>query len=102
MATYLKMGDNPAKAGLIPHVIVRLKPGTVRPGVLRWGCGLSASWWGNGPPRLRRVAGLRGRPVTLELRHGPDTYGWQQSRIFLNGRKPEGATPRGGMKVFGL
>ena len=43
-----------------------------------------------------RVAGLRGRPATLGLRHGPDTYGWQQSRIFLNGRKPEGATPRGG------
>ena len=43
-----------------------------------------------------RVAGLRGRPATLGLRHVPDTYGWQQSRIFLNGRKPEGATPRGG------
>src|SRR5512135_1415749 len=54
------------------------------------------SWRGNGLPRLRRVAGLRGRPATLELRHGPDTYGWQQSRIFHNGRKPDGATPRGG------
>lgn len=51
---------------------------------------------GNGPPRLRRVTGLRGRSVTLELRHGPDTYGWQQSRIIHNGRKPDGATPRGG------
>ena len=44
MATYLKMGDNAEKSVLIPHVIVRLKLGTVRPGVLRWGCGLSASW----------------------------------------------------------
>src|SRR5204862_7978746 len=63
--------------------------------------GLSASWRGNGPPRLRRVAGLRGRPVTLELRHGPDTYGWQQSRMFLNGGNPEGATPRGGSRSSG-
>src|SRR5918999_3786693 len=63
--------------------------------------GLSACWWGNGPPRLRRVAGLRGRPATLELRHGPDTYGWQQRGIFHNGRKPDGATPRGGRRPSG-
>ncbi len=40
--------------------------------------GLSASWWGNGPPRHRRVAGLRGRSATLGLRPGPDSYGRQQ------------------------
>ena len=51
---------------------------------------------GNGSPRLRRVAGLRGWSATLELRHGPDTYGWQQFRIIHNGRKPDGAMPRGG------
>eukprot|EP00510_Aplanochytrium_minuta_P008569 CAMPEP_0184049742 /NCGR_PEP_ID=MMETSP0956-20121227/3615_1 /TAXON_ID=627963 /ORGANISM="Aplanochytrium sp, Strain PBS07" /LENGTH=57 /DNA_ID=CAMNT_0026342139 /DNA_START=74 /DNA_END=243 /DNA_ORIENTATION=+ len=34
-----------------------------------------ASWWGNGPPRRRSVAGLRGRSATLGLRHGPDSYG---------------------------
>ena len=55
-----------------------------------------ASWWGKSPPRRRSVAGLRGRPATLELRHGPDTYGWQQFRIIHNGRKPDGATPREG------
>ncbi len=47
--------------------------------------GLSACWWGNGPPRLRRVAGLRGRPATLGLRHGPDSYGRQQWGILRNG-----------------
>lgn len=51
---------------------------------------------GNGLPRQRRVAGLRGRSATLELRHGPDTYGWQQFRIIHNGGNPDGATPRGG------
>src|SRR5579863_4506976 len=47
--------------------------------------------WGNGPPRRRRVAGLRGRPATLGLRHGPDSYGRQQWGILRNGRKPDEA-----------
>jgi hypothetical protein len=55
-----------------------------------------ACWWGKGLPRRRRVAGLRGCPATLELRHGPDSYGRQQWGIFRNGRKPDEATPRGG------
>ena len=63
---------------------------------------LSASWWGNGLPRQRRVAGLRGRSATMGLRHGPYTYGWQQPGIFDNGRKSDRATPRGGLKAFGL
>src|SRR5690606_2772168 len=58
--------------------------------------GLSAGWWGNGPPRRRRVGGLRGRPPTLELRHGPDSYGRQQWGILGNGRKADPATPRAG------
>src|SRR3954453_5042395 len=33
---------------------------------------------GNGPPRRRRVAGLRGWPATLGLRHCPDSYGGLQ------------------------
>ena len=41
-----------------------------------------------------RVAGLRGWSATLGLRHCPDSYGRLQSRIFRNGRKPDGATPR--------
>jgi hypothetical protein len=90
--TCRKVGDSSPKGELIPHVAARPKPR----GAFRGGRGLSAGWGGNGLPRRRRVAGLRGRPATLELRHGPDTYGWQQSRIFLNGGNPEGATPRGG------
>ena len=31
----------------------------------------------------------------MGLRYGPDSYGRQQLRIFRNGRKPGGATPRG-------
>src|SRR6186713_25401 len=58
---------------------------------LGWARGLSACWWGDGLPRRRRVAGLRGRPATLGLRHGPDSYGRQQWGILHNGRKPEEA-----------
>jgi hypothetical protein len=96
--TFREAGDSPGKLGLIPHVIERSKTGTERPVTSRLVRGLSASWRGKSPPRLRRVAGLRGRPATLELRHGPDTYGWQQSRIFHNGGNPDGATPRGGRR----
>ena len=53
-------------------------------------CLLLASWWGNGLPRLRWLAGVRAWPVSLGLRHCPDTYGWLQSRIFRNGRKSDG------------
>ena len=55
-----------------------------------------ASWWGKGLPRRRSVAGLRGRPATLGLRHGPDSYGRQQLGNFDNGRKPDRVTPRVG------
>src|SRR5450756_2684570 len=49
---------------------------------------------GNGPPRRRRVAGLRGRSATLGLKHGPDSYGRQQWGILHNGGNPDAATPR--------
>src|SRR3989304_1825598 len=58
--------------------------------------GLSASWGGNGSPRRRRGAGLRGWPATLGLRYGPDSYGRQQWGILRNGRKADAATPRVG------
>ncbi len=54
-----------------------------------------ASWQGNGLPRQRWLAGLRGWPATLELRHGPDSYGRQQWGILRNGGNPDAATPRG-------
>src|SRR5437867_12052230 len=63
--------------------------------------GVSASWRGNGPPRRRRVAGLRGWPATLGLRHGPDSYGRQQWGILRNGRKADAATPRVGWRPSG-
>ena len=60
-----------------------------------------ASWWGKCSPRQRSVAGLRGRPATLELRHGPDSYGRQQWGILDNGRKPDPAMPRAGRRPSG-
>ena len=30
----------------------------------------------------------------IGIENGPDSYGRQQLRIFHNGRKPDGATPR--------
>ncbi len=89
--------DKPGKLGLIPntpcwsHGLV----GESFCGV-GWARGLSACWWGDGLPRRRRVAGLRGCPATLGLRYGPDSYGRQQWGILHNGRKPDAATPRGG------
>src|SRR5688500_8324821 len=70
-------------------------------GALGGARGLSASWRGNGSPRRRRVAGLRGWPATLGLRHGPDSYGRQQWGILRNGRKPDAATPRAGRRPSG-
>ena len=96
LVTYPEVRDKLAKASLIPdgsegtlshpHLKVQIASGKAY--------GLSASWRGNGSPRLRRVAGLRDRPASLGLRHCPDSYGRLQSRIFPNGRKAEGATPR--------
>ena len=48
-----------------------------------------------------RVAGLRGWSATLGLRHCPDSYGRLQSRIIVNARKCEHATPRGGRRPSG-
>ena len=48
-----------------------------------------------------RVRGLRGCSRTLGLRHCPDSYGRQQSRIIRNGRKPDDATPRVGWRPSG-
>src|SRR5438034_2730998 len=59
-------------------------------------CGGLASWCGNGIPRLRSVAGLRGWPARLGLRHGPDSYGRQQLGILRNGGNSDAATPREG------
>ena len=57
-----------------------------------------ASWRGNGPPKRRSVAGLRGRTATLGLRHGPNSYGRQQWGILHNGGNSDAATPREGRR----
>src|SRR6476661_2250514 len=104
--TCLRAGDNVPKGTLIPHNILlfkrwRSKLGIARPSTRRGARVRLASWWGNGSPRQRSVAGLRGRTATLGLRHGPDSYGRQQWGIVRNGRKPDDATPRGGRRSSG-
>src|SRR5260370_678347 len=71
--------DKPGKLGLIPNTPCWLH-GLVGESFcgVGWARGLSACWWGDGLPRRRRVAGLRGCPATLGLRYGPDSYGRQQ------------------------
>ena len=54
-------------------------------GGMRWTRVGLASWQGNGLPRRRSIAGLRGWTATLGLRHGPDSYGRQQWGILHNG-----------------
>ena len=89
--------DKPGKLGLIPdRTMACMCCGGKSFGGVGWARGLSACWWGDGPPRRRRVAGLRGCPATLGLRYGPDSYGRQQWGILRNGRKPDAATPCGG------
>ena len=94
------MGDNSSNELLIPHTTFgphdpEVKGGlSIEAAVEGWFRLPLACWWGNGLPRRRWVAGLRGCPATLGLRYGPDSYGRQQSRSFGNGRKPDRATPR--------
>ena len=65
---------------------------------LRWTRVWLDSWWGNGLPSRRSLAGLRGWTATLGLRHGPDSYGRQQWGILHNGGNPDAATPREGRR----
>ena len=65
-----------------------------REGPSRWSVWVSDGWWGHGSPSRRRLVGPEGRPASPELRHGPDTFQWQQSGILVNGRKPEPAIPQ--------
>ncbi len=89
--------DNSSKGLLIPdtftgsHGLVRKGEGTSAFG---WARVPLVSWQGNGLPRRRWVAGLRGWTATLGLRHGPDSYGRQQWGILRNGGNPDAATPR--------
>jgi hypothetical protein len=95
-------GGNAGKLALIPHTLPRRSAGGGKPQGAAGGVRVRlAGWRGDGPPRRRSVAGLRGRSATGGLRHGPHTCGWQQRGIFGNGRKPDRATPRAGRRPSG-
>jgi len=67
--TFPLVGHSPAKVGLIEEQRFIAEG---------WGCVRLGSRRGDGPPGLRSVGVLRGRSPTLELRHGPNSYGRQQ------------------------
>ena len=76
--------------------------GTVRPRQMEEGAVRLGSWGGKGAPSQRSVAGLGGRPATVGMRHGPDSYGRQKWGILDNGRKPYPAMPRAGRRPSGF
>src|ERR1700676_4014740 len=70
MGTYPEVRDTGEKSPTIPHRLsfARGRAKSLSGGALGWACGRLASWWGNGSPGRRSVAGLRGRSATLGLR----------------------------------
>ena len=95
------MGANCSTEQLIPHSICGEKGGIATPLPFVAGATRLARWGGKGLPGERSVVGLGGRPATLGLRHGPDSYGRQQWGILDNGRKPDPAMPRAGRRPSG-
>jgi hypothetical protein len=71
ISTYLEVEDSQGKLWVILDDLRKEQ----RLAALRAGNVLSGSWWGNGSPSLRRVAGVRARPATSKLRHCSDSYG---------------------------
>src|SRR5918911_340706 len=101
-ATCPAVGDTRGKPRLRPHTSASIAGGGEMLRAAAGGaCGGLAGWWGESPPRPRSVAGLRGRPATPGLRHGPDSYGRQQLGNFRTGRKPDEVTPRAGGRPSG-
>ena len=77
-ATFPRPRDSRPKGRVTPGVPFEGHPlGGIREG-RGWACVRLASRRGNGPPGRRSVGVLRGRSPTLELRHGPNSYGRQQ------------------------
>src|SRR5258708_32902902 len=54
-------------------------------GAWGWACGRLAGWWGKGSPRLRSVAGLRGRSATLGLRTAKTPTGGSSEEFSARG-----------------
>src|SRR5258707_4084402 len=68
MGTYPPVRDTGAKAPTSPHTLPCEGKESSFGGAGGWACGRLASWCGKSSPRLRSVAGLRGRAATLGLR----------------------------------
>jgi hypothetical protein len=72
--TYPAVRDTGEKSPTSPHEFVLVEQHEQRLGLEKdraaegWACGRLAGWWGKSLPRLRSVAGLRGRTATLGLR----------------------------------
>ena len=75
-------GDSPWKRGLTPDGAYVPHGAYAKCEGLRWGCVPLGSRRGNGPPGRRWLGVLRGRPPTLGLRHGPDSYGRQREEYW--------------------
>src|SRR5438477_10252387 len=69
--TYPLVRNTAEKSATRPHRLSRLGRAKLLmrvSGARGWACARLAGWWGNGSPRRRSVAGLRGRSATLGLR----------------------------------
>ncbi len=64
--TYPLVRNTGEKSPTIPHTFGNKQSPVT--GARGWACVRLASWWGNGLPKRRSVAGLRGRSATLGLR----------------------------------
>ena len=77
-ATFPQNGDSLPKGRLTPDGPASPHEGAGKLKDCGWARVPLGSWRGNGPPNLRWVGVLRGKSPTLELRHGPNSYGRQQ------------------------
>ena len=59
LVIYPKDENNPEKSGIILDIMHCRLTMHQSSGALGEAYGLSASWWGNGLPRRRRIAGVR-------------------------------------------
>ena len=102
LVIYPRHEDNPGKLGIILNSLEKTQVFSSKgPPVGEEPMAYQLEGAGKSPPWQRRVAGVRAWSASLGLRHCPDSYGRLQSRIFLNGRKAEGATPRAGRRPSG-
>ena len=68
MGTYPEVRDTGEKSPTSPHTFLLWRKQSSFGSATGWARGRLVSWWGKSSPRLRSVAGLRGRSATLGLR----------------------------------